>query len=553
MVRPLLCTGNSSLAVENHTAKCECSARKRFTFKTEGDRQTACGDVYDVCHLPSPLKLDDMRNYFVHSQCIHNVVDALRRRVNLCTPFPTKDRIRQLRALSRELGRAVGVPKRMTYDEVINCYGGFKRRRYERAAQDIEAKGFIFDPRLTIFIKQEGIEYKASKVNPACRAIQFRSPTFTLELSTYIKPLEKLLCKPIYSKNFPRDVFVAKSYTPRQRASAIRKKIANIPGCWILELDVTRFDAHVCEDLLKIEHEFYNAAYGDVHLRHLLRGQLKNRGSCKCKDYVVKYSTNGTRASGDPNTGCGNCVIMSIILALLGRVFNRKIDFLDDGDDSVLFYSGDRIEDEDIFEFFRSCGMTVKIDNHTQDSETVTFCQGRIVDLSNGPLLVRDPFKILIKTLINPKFADKKIRPKLLNTIATGELSIFTGCPVIDPFYRCLKRIAMSHMSNRGKRDKGLLKGRHWMEYRQERDLPGDWARERYVEITSAARVSFSRVWGISEKKQIELEEHFSKWSFDLMNEPVRGNGVEIQRWFFDLHYPETYGSVVGLVDPHTF
>lgn len=517
-----------------------------------------------MCHLPSPLNLVNYRNYFVHDGCLHNVADALVRRVGLCTPYTVESRVRHLMKLAKELGRSIGGVQVMSYQEVIDCYDGYKRRRYERALEEIERYGVSYNGKLTVFVKQEGIEYRPGKVNPACRAIQFRPPPYTLHLSTFIKPLEHRLSRVMTGKSFPNTVCMAKTATPRERARVIRQKIASMPGCWVLELDASRFDAHVNVDLLKVEHTVYNYVFRDFTLKRLLKQQLFNKGSCRRPEGKIKYSLNGGRGSGDANTGCGNWIIMFLMLVNFGQDISKKIlvewagrrrqfDIYCDGDDSLFFYTGPKLDDAYIKRFFTDCGMTIKVDNHTREYHTVGFCQSRIVDTHTGPILVRDPIKILVKTLINPKFKLVSMRAKLLNTIAMGELSIYRGVPILDPFFRCLRRIARSHMSRRMRIKGEYLKGGFWKDYRLSRDVPTDWKIDRVVPITREARVSFQQVWGFDISEQLELEKRFETFTFDLNGQAIEGDGVDVKRWLFDAFYPESTGQVSYRWDPHLY
>lgn len=487
-----------------------------------------------VVHLPCPMKSNDLMQFAIHSSCCHNHIDALTRRVALCVPVPDQDLIRRLRLVSKQLGKSLGNVLPITRAQVIGMFGGFRRKRYQEAAETLEKDGDYIDSRVKMFVKQEAVHVRADKPNPACRAIQFREPTYSLQLAQYIKPLEHKLYRVRAGKPFPPGQFIAKNLNPRQRAELIQQKMSALPGCTVLELDASRFDAHVSYDLLQVEHACYTQALRDPYFKKLLVSQLNNRGRARGKDFHLSYSLRGGRMSGDMNTASGNCVLMSCMLALFGADHFDKYDFLVDGDDSLFFFVGNMPPESTIKSYFRGFGMTMKIDNVTNSISDLSFCQAKFVQLSQGPTMVRDPFKVMSRTTVNMKFADPRVVPKLLKTIATGELSIVPGCPVLQPYFLMLIRNCDRVMSKRGKRDGGLMRGREWADYRQKRDLPGDWWRVKEQPITAEARKSFALAFGIGIEEQLMLERTMDKFSFDPTEAPTPGLGVDVSRWLPD-------------------
>lgn len=535
MSRPLCCTENRSIDVEHHSF-CECSREKKFKLHIEGLTRTPCPqDAKGVLHLPTPVDPHNYGTWYFHSSCVHNHLDALMRRVALCVPVPIPSRVSQLRQLSVKLGRSLGRMKTYDYEQVISLYGGFRKKRYEAARATISKIGHLVDSRVTMFVKQEGIAFRAGKVNPACRAIQFRNPVFQLENATFIKPIEKRLYQACGPSPFPSGRFIAKEMTPRARANLIYQKFVDMPGCTMLELDATRFDAHVTRPLLGVEHSLYLECINDPFFKRLLKSQLKNKGTARSKNWRLSYSLVGGRMSGDMNTASGNCILMSCMLTLLGQVFNVEYDFLVDGDDSVFFYRGEHMDHGKIKELFLEMGMQIKVENETRNVYNLGFCQSRVVRLNSGLTLIRDPRKVLSKTTINLKFNQTQLTPRLLLTIATGELSLVVGCPVLDPFYRMLIKYAKSNL----KSGKGVLRGRSWMEYRQARDFPVDWWRLSVQPITAQARESFALAWGISPSEQTVLEIRFERFEGEIGPIKWRGLGLDVSRWLIDAFSPE--------------
>lgn len=513
-----------------HAPDCQCSVNKKFQLKITGHYPTSCErSKLEVIHLPTPLPLHASKYFFYHQNCIHNALSALIGRVAKCVPSPTPARLDRLLTLSQMLGKSLGSTIPITYEQVIESYRGFRKKRYERAYNKIQKFGFNFDPTVSMFVKMEGISYSANKVNPDCRAIQFRKPEFGLTFGKYIKPIEHKLYGAKGPKPFPSTQFIAKNLNPVQRAQLMKLKYAAMSGCVIYEFDVSRFDAHVTEMLIDVEQAFYKAMNSDAEFAQLLKLKKKSKGKIRGDTWAIKYSLRGGRMSGDMDTASSNCVIMATVLAYLGETIEAVTDFIVDGDDSVFFCSNHNIPDEFFYTFFKECGLTIKIDNKTVHLHEVTFCQSRLVELDDRDVMIRDPIKLMSKLTINPKFSE--VDPyQLLEVICLGELSIISGCPVIDPFVRKMLQLARVQINGRNK-----MKGsKDWMDYRQRRDVHGDWWKLKVTPITPQARLSFMAAWGWSIYDQHEFESMLDKIDIDLNSELIHDEGIDVVRWLTD-------------------
>lgn len=534
------------MSVEHHKF-CDCSRFVRNVVTVSGLDHTSCQDgVVLLPHLPTPVT--GWKKWFVHSQCVHNVLSALSGRVFRCVPSPQRSRVESGRRIARLLGTLIGSVRPISYEQVVRSFVGVRRQRYQRAHDWVRKHGVYYSSNVKMFVKVEKIQFNPDKVNPDCRPIQFRDPRYLLTLARYIKPFE-------HSFYSIKDVFgcrgqiITKGMTPQAKADLLHQKASHFAAPYFMELDAARFDAHVDKELLKLEHAVYNRCFNDPVLRKLLTKQLINRGSCSDRDstWRVNYTVEGRRMSGDMNTGCGNNVDMLVMLVDLGLEMVaqgtiRSFDIMLDGDDSVFIV--DRVPSEEfVKDFFLGYGMSIKVDNITNVIEEVTFCQARVVTTAEGRKFVRDPSKVITATLVNPKFRDVNSLPRLLKTIAQGELSLCYGVPVLDPFFRSLLRCAEGIMSKRGRGDGGLLKHTSHLSYRLADCLPSDWKRMRHVNISQEARDSFARAWGISITEQRRLEDAFSQHTLSL-DCWTHGDGVDVSRWLFDAFAREFRGGI---------
>lgn len=523
-----------------HRRGCECATRKnRLTLQYDGSYSCALTTTR-ITHLPRAPCSRAHIDWFFHEGCACNHINALENRVGACIPYPSRSGISLLRQRAVELSKVVGVHPQASLESVIQGFHGKRRARYQKAHADILRGGVNKrHSRTTMFVKLEGIKYSTEKVNPSCRAIQFRAPSYTLLASSYFKPIEHHLYQASGGNGFPAGRFIAKNMRPDQRAASMLEKFNALPGCEVLELDASRFDAHVSKELLEIEHLFWRRCNRDPEFAQLLKWQLVNKGSAYTKQGSIRYSVEGGRMSGDANTAAGNCVLMSCMLSAFGISLGVNFDFLCDGDDSVFFYQGPKVSEQQVVDFFLDFGMTMKIENRTTEFQNINFCQGKPVRLNGEWTLVRNPEKILSKTTVNPKFSNVQFRPKLLKSIAQAELSLNRGCPLIQEYLCALLRIADKHMSNRGLKDGGLLRPDVFCEYRMRRDHTIDWRTAGPEPVSHEARVDFSRAWGISVAEQLRLEESFKKWDFNLMEPSSAGGGFDVGRWLYDWRHLE--------------
>lgn len=538
--RPFVCTGG--LPTLKHRIGCTCPAPEsyptRLSLQSNWENYSSttciCADQ-KVTHLPQLH--GGYNKYFVHGSCVHNVVNALYGRVGSCVPSPSAHGLSLLKEMALHLSNLIGTVTPSKYEAVIASYSGGKRRRYQEAFRNIQL-GKQPTGKIKMFVKAELIKYNGEKRNPECRAIQFRDYEYALELARYVKPFEHKLYIACGGR-FPPMPVITKGMDSAVKAALLMEKVKRLGGdIWYLALDAERFDAHVSDKLLGVEHGVMSRCFGfSKRLQKLLKKQINNKGTARCKNGAkVKYTIRGGRNSGDMNTASGNNLLMMTMLNVFGTTYFERgnYDFVLDGDDSVFIHKGQQLPEQEIEDFFRNFGMTIKIDRYTRDLNDVDFCQAKVVKVEGFHKFVRNFRTVLPKTLTNPKFANKNIRPKLLKTIALGELSQCYGVPVLDPFFRKMIDVADSVMSNRGKRDGGLLKPGQYLPWRLLNVLPKDWKTIRGSTIAHETRKHFSEVFDISVRSQLQLEKRIADIRINLLEQAVERPGIDVKNWLYD-------------------
>lgn len=314
----------------------------------------------------------------------------------------------------------------------------------------------------------------------APRAIQFRSKEFNLALGSYLKPLEH---KAYESIKWDGTRVIMKGLDQEARADVFLKKVATFEDPVFVCIDHSKFDSTITQLHLKQTHKIYRRVCGKS-VQKYLKYQLRNR--CWTKS-GIKYTTNGTRCSGDFDTGLGNTLVnIACILQVCSTL--PKFNFILDGDDAVLIIER---EHRHMFsmEGFKSFGFSTKA-SIFDDISQVEFCQARLVDC-NPWKFVRNPLRAISNQTVIHKPYSMGLMARYLAGVGLGELSVSNGVPIMQ---RQGQRLAESSD----------------IPYFTEDDI---WrmqmlgTKPHVRPITAAARVTFANAWGLSEGLQMAIEQ----------------------------------------------
>jgi len=428
---------------------------------------------------------------------------------------------------------------------IITKYTGRKRQRYIEAYRDIIAKGW--DERWAIiiaFIKAEkipcfdGIEWGPwdGKRMPDPRVIQFRTPQYTLLLSSHLEAIEHALYTwtgdPYIRSGLP---VIGKTLNHITRGQMIRRKMLRFKHCVVVSLDMSRFDMHVGPELLKIEHQFYKNINHSEQLAKLLKYQISNK--CKILSNFLdaegnshRYDVDGNRMSGDKNTAMGNCILCIMMLVLLCEHLGvDNYDILDDGDDILWFLEDDdwsRLSSDEIIAKYRSFGMTAKVEAVTDLIEEVLWCQGKPVEFEPGEYrMTRHPFKVMTNTLTSHTlFHDEKQRNDNVHSLGVAELALNQGVPILQEY-----AIALIRNSPGAKFRTAVLD--RWKHLGEARRLGIKLQDQKAKPVTLRTRNSYARAWGISVTEQLRIEEILRNWQFDPQTHQHFEFTFNVQDW----------------------
>lgn len=340
------------------------------------------------------------------------------------------------------------------------------------------------DGKVKMFLKDDKYhtpEYKA----PRC--IQYRNKRYGLRLATYLHPIEKLVME---WKHNGTHIF-AKGRNMRQRGRDIAKKLKS--GYVAISMDHSKFDSHVNEKLLSLEHWYYRQCCNDPELAKLLAWQVRNSGSTK---NGTTYFTHATRMSGDQNTGLGNCIInYAMTVALLERI-NCPYELYIDGDDFIVFVPSKFASSVDPA-WYGQFGMKTTLDQATTVLEHIDFCQCRPVYDGTGYTLVRNPDRLMSRApwVVGPLMGT---RPwSIIASAGQCEIALGLGLPIGQYLGQKMFNLGVA---NGGKFDSKL---RSSVMASREKMKPG---KLRVVDCAPGVRSSFELAWGIDIPTQLSIE-----------------------------------------------
>jgi len=353
-------------------------------------------------------------------------------------PKPQKGAFEAISMLAKRIGKRVRSSAcRMSVQRFVEHYSGSRRARYATAAGVMEKRSLRRKDGYTgVFIKAEF--YNAStKPNPCTRLIQPRQSPYLLELGRFIKPIEKRIYKAI-DELFGHHV-VLKCDNPVQRGSTMAKYWSEFTDPCYIGFDASRFDQHVSASALRFEHMVYNTAYkNDPLLQRLLAWQVHNVGFGRTKEGYVKFSVDGARMSGDPNTALGNVIIMSLLCYSFLQGLGIKYRFIDDGDDCGVFverHHKDLILG--LVEHHLKYGFEMEVEPPAYSLEHAEFCQCRPINTGNGWVMIRNIWKALAQDTLH---IDKQWATLDQQRTAIGicGLSLNRDIPIVGALYESM-------------------------------------------------------------------------------------------------------------------
>lgn len=406
---------------------------------------------------------------------------------------PDRNAVAGLERVLMDLTKLAPVSQPMESAAFVRCQNtARKQKRMQMALESLTMKDLSRqDAEIKAFGKKEKLKY-----GKPLRIIQGRTDRYLFSLGRWIKPMEKGLYTSIDRVLGYKAVM--KGLNGVERAAIVRQGWEAIDKPCAVSVDIEKFDASVSKPVLEVEHKPYiRCGRGDVQLAKMLRWQLKNKGRATCVDGAVKYSREGGRMSGDPNTSLGNILICTATHVMYCREQGIPFRLANDGDDSVLIISQRHLRKflAGLDAHWRSLGFRIKVDNVAMEFSEIDFCQCRPVMVDGVWCFVRNPATALQKDLVNTVVAtDDTERRAWYAAVGDGGLSQYEAVPMYSSFYKMLQRLGEKNTVNyqwRAAMQKTALY--------QRSGLSGK-------EVSAETRVSFWKAYGINAVQQRAFE-----------------------------------------------
>jgi hypothetical protein len=387
-------------------------------------------------------------------------------------------------------------PTPLEPQQFVEMYKGRKRTIYEKALIRFLDLGVL---RKHAYLKEF---VKAEKVDPdkAPRCISPRDPVYNIGLGRYLKHVEHPIYRAI-SRLFGQKWVVSKFLNVVEIGEDLHGYWTEFCDPCFVGFDASRFDFHVTVDMLSWEHGIYKSLYrNDKELGRLLRMQLDNVGRGYCKNGKMKFRVKGRRASGDMNTALGNCLITCSIVYEYFQDIGIRFRFIDNGDDcGVILEKEDLVKLDGLSDHFLSFGFRMVIEEPVYNFEEIVFCQMQPVNTGRGWTMVRQVNNAREKDSISlvPLNSEKLMR-KWLDAVGQGGLTLCSGVPVMQEFYWAYIRNGLpSNISKALYMHSGAA-------------LWGVRLEAKRTQVTTEARVSFYKAFGIDPEMQEYLEQWYS-------------------------------------------
>lgn len=405
--------------------------------------------------------------------------------------------------IARKLGRNLIGVEPYTSEEVVGLVSSRQKKVYQRA---YDAMG-VFKKWWGVvegFVKYEKYSYY-DKQDRIPRPIQPRSMSYRAYLAMYMKKIETEMKQWILPGcTVP---FMAKGKKNESLALQFKQMWDSFANPVAVSLDLSKCDGTIHERLKKLENCVYKFMSKDSIFRNCLKLQegpltkilfpLVVNGVKKRFQRRYAYTPSG-RCSGDPQTGCGNTLIMAIVCRVVFK--GLKIEVFANGDDTiVIMEKNDWVQNQCRMDVFGKFGLDVRVESLHEELEEVEWCQCHLTNTSVGWRWLRSPERILNTVFANPEYTLKNWR-SFMKGIAIAELASNPGVPIISPLLK-----AIIDMNVRAK----FIKTSRVDAYERWKLEGGATNINVDVEVSPRMRILFAERFRITAEQQIVIENRF--------------------------------------------
>lgn len=426
---------------------------------------------------------------------------------------PPKPRdLSHLKKFLKRLAEKINYGGKMSYTDFVELRSGPKKASYLRELETLSTRITCWrDEVAKYFIKDELMELKPKGdgtwevKTPRC--IRPQSVRLNLLLGVHIAPLEKAVYRGLdryLSGNSNVRRVVTKAMNVYEIGDLLAKKWAAVPDPICVQLDCSRFSQHVHVDTMDVMRDFLVKVTGEnTHEGRDLKEQLNRQRVVKfvasAADGVISGKVTGTLSDGVMNTSLYGVTIMCAMVhdACARAGIGREI--FSAGDDTSIICSRKdwALIVPHLKEVGLDYGFTIKTESTADALENIVFCRMSPVFDGTAWRMVREPKDSMIRDAMTAKsIPNEAVWNELRAARAHCGTALAAGLPVLQDYYEMLGRGTTGFKECRVDHHSGMVR------------VAGNLEAKRRP-ITTEARVSFYKAFGINPVRQMALESFY--------------------------------------------
>lgn len=366
------------------------------------------------------------------------------------------------------------------------------KRRYKRALVEIRTREINLDysraSRVKAFVKYEKVPWGKYESGKPPRLIQYRDFKYLYllkkELLGFALQVKERKCR--YNDQLLSDI-LTKTHDNRGCARVLRESWDSFSDPVALLLDHSKFDGHVCPELLELEHKFWRGLNPSRRLKLLLQSQLLNK--CYTSN-GISYTCKAGRMSGEYTTSDGNSILnIAMLITWSQMVGLGRVRIHVNGDDSVVVCERPKAHLD--LGLFRNFNMECECSGIVDDFRQISYCQASPVRVKSADgyawYMVKEPLRSISRLQYAPSLYARVV-DRYMAGVGLCELACSQAIPVTQ--WLALWLISQGRPLGSVDKIPALSSGND----------------SSYCEPDMVTRVDYEVAFGITIQQQFELE-----------------------------------------------
>jgi hypothetical protein len=288
--------------------------------------------------------------------------------------------------------------------------------------------------------------------------------------------------------------FMAKGLSQSGLAELFVNKWRSMRKPVALSLDQSKFDGHIGKELKQLENLCFKMMSKHPCFRAMLRVQEDPTYTAILGTFVKSFKQRFLcgRLSGDPQTGCGNTLLMAVVCHV---IFKVRHETFANGDDTIILMELEDLESAiENVKLNSVFGLECRVEQIAYRLEDVEWCQSLLTETPLGWTWIRYPRRVLNTLFKNVEYTPKNWRA-LLKSIAYCEAVLNPGIPIISPICEYISKFNV----------RAKTKTRYVIDV-VERVKNFENNTKPVYEVTQGMRNWFSDKYGVCPEEQMRIE-----------------------------------------------